>query len=93
MAEKKQTIFWHNVQGITEQELEGDPEVLKKYGDIIDIKWDGVRHHKKQLSDVRSAQFAPFAALSGFEDMIEETEIDHVTGFEERSVQREKIEE
>ncbi|SKB89154.1 hypothetical protein SAMN06296386_10836 [Lachnospiraceae bacterium] len=64
---------WHNVRGVSEEELRGDPEVIRKYGDILNTKWDGVRNHLKAKPDVRAAQFSPFAALTGYDDEIRET--------------------
>ena len=43
------------------------------YDDIIDLPhWDPKRHQRMSLQD-RAAQFAPFAALTGFEGVIENT--------------------
>lgn len=50
-----------------------DPEVPKKYGDILDVKWEGVRSHRRADALSRAAQFSPFAALVGFDDEISET--------------------
>lgn len=42
------------------------------YGDIIDLPhWQSPSHPRMSLYD-RSAQFAPFAALTGYDDMITE---------------------
>lgn len=44
----------------------------EKYKDIIGLKQPALSHQRmKRLN--RAAQFAPFAALTGFEDEIEET--------------------
>ncbi|MCQ2159304.1 MAG: hypothetical protein MJY43_05760 [Bacteroidales bacterium] len=44
-----------------------------KYEDIIDIPhWDPKRHPRMSPLD-RAAQFAPFAALTGYEAMVSET--------------------
>lgn len=64
---------WHNVRGISEEELEGDPEVEQKYGDILETNWNGVRHHTQADMSVRAAQFSPFAALTGYDGEIQET--------------------
>ncbi len=71
-----QDIFenaWHNVRGVSEEELQGDPEVLRKYGDILETDWTGVRFHTQADLSVRAAQFSPFAALSGYDGEIKET--------------------
>ena len=55
-------------KGITGKEP--DPRVV--YGDIIDHpRWESKAHPHMSLYD-RAAQFAPFAALSGYDDMIDE---------------------
>ena len=44
-----------------------------KYDDIIDLPhWDPKRHQRMSILD-RAAQFAPFAALTGFGDVIDDT--------------------
>ncbi|MBR5255602.1 MAG: hypothetical protein IKV62_02360 [Bacteroidales bacterium] len=43
------------------------------YDDIIDLPhWDPKRHQRMSALD-RAAQFAPFAALTGFEGVIDKT--------------------
>ena len=44
-----------------------------KYDDIIELPhWDPKNHPRMSLED-RAAQFAPFAALTGFGDVIDDT--------------------
>ena len=43
-----------------------------KYGDIIDMEYRGSKTHKRMPDPERAAQFAPFAALTGFDDQIEQ---------------------
>ena len=44
-----------------------------QYDDIIDLPhWDPKRHQRMSALD-RAAQFAPFAALTGFEGVIDKT--------------------
>lgn len=45
-----------------------------KYEDIINLTHHVSKKHKQMSLEARSAQFAPFAALTGYEDVIEETE-------------------
>lgn len=46
---------------------------MSKYDDIIDTKYPfGLGHPRMSMHD-RAAQFAPFAALTGYEEAIEET--------------------
>ncbi len=55
-------------KGITGKE----PDPREVYADIIDHpRWVSPKHPPMSLYD-RAAQFAPFAALTGFEDMIGE---------------------
>ncbi len=55
-------------KGITGKE----PDPREVYGDVIDHPhWESPTHPPMSLYD-RAAQFAPFAALSGYDDMIDE---------------------
>lgn len=40
---------------------------------IIQTEWTGVRHHPRQPMEKRAAQFSPFAALTGYEEIVAET--------------------
>ena len=43
------------------------------YGDIIDIEhWEPSRKHPRMSLHDRAAQFAPFAALTGYDEMVDE---------------------
>ncbi len=65
---------WHNVHGITQDEIKGkNDEVMQKYGDIIDLPHHVSTKHKGMSVYNRAAQFAPFAALTGYDDAIRET--------------------
>ena len=44
-----------------------------KYEDIINLPHHVSTRHPQMTLEERSAQFAPFAALTGFEDCVEET--------------------
>ena len=44
-----------------------------KYEAILHTEWTGVRKHTKNSMEQRAAQFSPFAALSGYDDEIQET--------------------
>lgn len=46
----------------------------KLYGDIIDLERPASSHPKMPDSE-RAAQFSPFAALTGFGDIIDETSL------------------
>jgi len=45
----------------------------KKYEDIINIPHHVSKKHPRMSLEARSAQFAPFAALNGYEELIKET--------------------
>ena len=55
--------------------MDGEMQFMneEKYGDIINLPHHVSTKHPKMSLDERSAQFAPFAALTGYEDAIEET--------------------
>ena len=44
-----------------------------EYEAILHTEWTGVRKHTKNSMEQRAAQFSPFAALSGYDDEIQET--------------------
>lgn len=44
-----------------------------KYDDIIDLPHPTSKRHPRMSMEARAAQFAPFAALTGFGDVIEQT--------------------
>lgn len=44
-----------------------------KYDDIIGLEYKGPKRHPRMSIHERAAQFAPFAALTGYDDVIAET--------------------
>ncbi len=46
-----------------------------KYNDIINLPHHESKKHKQMSLEMRSAQFASFAALSGYEEKVEEREM------------------
>lgn len=46
---------------------------MNKYDDIINIKYQKSISHPHMSNHDRAAQFAPFAALTGYEELIKET--------------------
>lgn len=44
-----------------------------KYDDIIWLEYKGPKRHPRMSIHERAAQFAPFAALTGYDDVIAET--------------------
>ena len=51
---------------------------MKDYSDIIDIKHHKSENYPWMPEEDRAAQFAPFAALVGFEELIEKTAREHM---------------
>lgn len=45
----------------------------KNYDDIINLPHFESKKHKRMSLEARSAQFAPFSALTGYEDIVKET--------------------
>ncbi len=73
MTEKKPANAWHDVRGVTYEELRASEAlVMEKYGDIIDCPRPFDPARKKASPETRAAQFLPFAALTGFDDEIAE---------------------
>ncbi len=46
---------------------------MQNYDDIINLPHHVSKKHPRLSMEQRAAQFAPFAALTGYEDEIEET--------------------
>ena len=46
---------------------------MSRYDDIINLPHYELKYHKRMSMESRSAQFAPFAALTGYNDEIVET--------------------
>ena len=47
--------------------------MINDYDDIINLPHYEPKHHPRMSMWNRAAQFAPFAALTGYEDAIQET--------------------
>ena len=59
--------------GVTPGEMaQAELDALVRYWDIIDLPAWEPRTHARQPADVRAAQFAPFAALTGYEAAVAE---------------------
>lgn len=73
MKEKLQNS-WHNVRGASTSEMEENArEAEEKYGDILHLPHHEPKTRPRQPMSLRAAQFAPFAALSGYDDAIKES--------------------
>ena len=49
------------------------PQEVRRYADIIGLEHPVSRKHRQMSMTDRAAQFSPFAALTGYGDMIEDT--------------------
>lgn len=63
-----------NITGLSEKLQASVMEVQKKYGDILEYPHPVSKTHPPMPVADRAAQFAPFAALTGYKEAIEETE-------------------
>lgn len=68
------------VDKATDTKEEGQEENV--YDDIIGLERWNPRHHARMCMDDRAAQFAPFAALVGFEELIGDVQAKHEAQFE-----------
>ena len=48
-------------------------QCMNSYEDIINLPHPEPKRHSRMTMQARAAQFAPFAALSGYDEAIEET--------------------
>ena len=58
---------------------------MGNYDDIIHLSHHVSKRHPQMSMWNRAAQFAPFAALTGYEDAILESAIEHENMYEEKS--------
>ena len=66
LLRKSGRIFWKLQKSVL--------EVQRKYGDILNLPHHVSETHPPMPIADRAAQFAPFAALTGYKEAIEETE-------------------
>ena len=50
---------------------------MNEYDDIIHMEHPTSKNHARMPIEKRAAQFAPFAALTGLDDAIEQTGMEH----------------
>lgn len=55
---------------------------MKDYSDIIDLEHHKSENYPWMPEEDRAAQFAPFAALVGFDELIEKTAREHLERIE-----------
>lgn len=54
---------------LRKEERGGGPD---EYADIIEHQHYEPKHHPRMSREARAAQFAPFAALKGYDEMVED---------------------
>lgn len=57
------------------------PTQVQPYEDIINLPHWNPKFHKRMTNSERAAQFAPFAALTGYSEAIEKAEKEHLKRF------------
>ena len=55
-----------------------------KYDDIINLEHNVSKKHKRMSLENRSAQFAPFSALTGYGDAVEDTIEKNISKYTEK---------
>ena len=71
---RKENVSKENVTQVSGKLQKSVIEVQQKYGDILNLPHHVSETHPPMSIADRAAQFAPFAALTGYKEAIEETE-------------------
>lgn len=71
---RNENVSKENVTQVSGKLQKSVIEVQQKYGDILNLPHHVSETHPPMPIADRAAQFAPFAALTGYEEAIEETE-------------------
>lgn len=71
---RKENVSKENVTRVSGKLQKSVIEVQQKYGDILNLPHHVSETHPPMPIADRAAQFAPFAALTGYKEAIEETE-------------------
>ena len=71
---RKENVSKENVTQVSGKLQISVIEVQQKYGDILNLPHHVSETHPPMPIADRAAQFAPFAALTGYKEAIEETE-------------------
>ena len=71
---RKENVSKENVTQVSGKLQKSVIEVQQKYGDILNRPPHVSESHPPMPIADRAAQFAPFAALTGYKEAIEETE-------------------
>lgn len=61
---------------------------MNNYDDIIDYPYSGIKTRQPMPLESRAAQFAPFAALHGHEEAIEETARENIEEYNTQSYEQ-----
>ncbi len=70
----REELHWHYVVGVSTEEMEqAARDAEARYGDIIRMEHPVSAKHPQMSREARAAQFAPFAALVGYDQKVEET--------------------
>ena len=71
---RNENVSKENVTQVSGKLQKSVIEVQQKYGDILNLPHNVSETHPSMPIADRAAQFAPFAALTGYKEAIEETE-------------------
>ena len=71
---RNENVLKENVTQVSGKLQKSVIEVQQKYGDILNLPHHVSETHPPMPIADRAAQFAPFAALTGYKEAIEETE-------------------
>lgn len=71
---RNENVSKENVTQVSGKLQKSVIEVQQKYGDILNLSHHVSETHPSMPIADRAAQFAPFAALTGYKEAIEETE-------------------
>lgn len=71
---RNENVSKENVTQVSGKLQKSVIEVQEKYGDILNLPHHVSETHPPMPIADRAAQFAPFAALTGYKEAIEETE-------------------
>ena len=90
---RNENVSKENVTQVSGKLQKSVIEVQQKYGDILNLPHHVSETHPPMPIADRAAQFAPFAALTGYKEAIEETERLAEKKIEREYEQRQKMEE
>ena len=62
---------------------------MSNYDDIINLPHHVSKRHPQMSMWNRAAQFAPFAALTGYEDAIRDTAQENESSYEKKNIEEE----